>query len=41
MSTLLEWVVHFLAWASRRPFLNVRVIEDNRDQANGGLKFEV
>lgn len=40
METLLEWVVRFLGWVFRRPFLNVRVIQDDPDQTMGGLRFE-
>lgn len=40
MNTLFEWTVRFLAWVFRRPFLNIRVIDDEPDEAEGGLQFE-
>ncbi len=40
MDTLLEWVVWIFAWILRRPFLKIRVIDDDPDKEEGGLKFE-
>lgn len=40
MATFIDWIVRFLAWVSRRPFLNVRIMKDEPDREEGGLKFE-
>lgn len=40
MESLFEWAVRILAWVFRRPFLNIRIVEDDPDQQVGGLKFE-
>ena len=41
MTSLVEWILRFLAWLARRPVLRVRVAEDKPDQEVGGLVFEV
>ena len=41
METLLNWIIKFLAWLFRCRFLKIRIVEDDPDQEEGGLKFEV
>src|SRR5207249_6755447 len=40
MEVLLNYLVRILAWVFRRPFLKIRIIEDEPNQDKGGLKFE-
>lgn len=40
MEMLLDYLVRFLAWTFRRPFLKIRIIEDEPNQNEGGLQFE-
>jgi hypothetical protein len=40
-TTFLNVLIKILAWASGRPLLVVRIIEDDQDRDVGGLRFEI
>jgi hypothetical protein len=41
METLIAYLVRFVEWTLRRPFLKIRIIKDEPNQPEGGLQFEV